>query len=74
MLEYPGLSREEIFESLDRFYRAYYLRPKPILRILKTMLEDKDICVRRLREGWEFFRTLRQRHHDPASAAAGGPA
>ena len=67
-LEYPGLSKEEIFESLDRFYRQYYLRPKPILRIIKTMLEDKDVCVRRLREGYEFFSTLRQRKDDAAAA------
>jgi|YelNatPaOPRAMG01_1025707.scaffolds.fasta_scaffold01114_17 hopanoid biosynthesis associated radical SAM protein HpnJ len=60
-LQYPGISREEIYEAVDRFYRRYYLRPKPILRILKTMLEDKEVCVRRLREGWEFFRTLHQR-------------
>ena len=69
-LEYPGLSKEEIFESVDRFYRTYYLRPKPILRIIKTMLEDKDVCVRRLREGYEFFRTLNQRKKDMATAAA----
>ena len=69
-LEYPNLTKEEIFESVDRFYRAYYLRPKPILRIIKTMLEDKDVCVRRLREGWEFFSTLRQRKHDLADAKA----
>ncbi len=68
-LEYPGLSKEEIFEAVDRFYRAYYLRPKPILRIIKTMLEDKDVCVRRLREGYEFFSTLRQRKKDLAAAA-----
>ena len=67
-LEYPGLSKEEIFESVDRFYRQYYLRPKPILRIIKTMLEDKDVCVRRLREGYEFFSTLRQRKDDAAAA------
>ena len=42
-LEYPGLSKDKIFEEVDRFYRTYYLRPKPILRIIKTMLEDKDI-------------------------------
>ena len=69
-LEYPGLSKEEIFESVDRFYRQYYLRPKPILRIIKTMLEDKDVCVRRLREGWEFFRTLNQRKTDLAASRA----
>lgn len=67
-LEYPELSKEEIFEAVDRFYRAYYLRPKPILRIIKTMLEDKDICVRRLREGFEFFKSLRQRKLDLQAA------
>ena len=60
-LEYPGLSKDEIFESVERFYHRYYLRPKPILRIIKTMLEDKDVCVRRCREGFEFFKSLRQR-------------
>ena len=69
-LEYPGLTKEEIFEAVDRFYRTYYLRPKPILRIIKTMLEDKDVCVRRLREGYEFFSTLNQRKKDAAAATA----
>ncbi len=71
-LEYPGLSKEEIFEAVDRFYRAYYLRPKPILRIIKTMLEDKDVCVRRLREGYEFFKSLKQRKGD-LEASKGAP-
>lgn len=76
-LEYPGLSKDEIFEAVDRFYRAYYLRPKPILRIIKTMLEDKDVFVRRCREGYEFFKSLRQRKEDLAasrSAAASASA
>src|SRR6266700_7676279 len=69
-LEYPGLSKDKIFEEVDRFYRAYYLRPKPILRIIKTMLEDKDVFVRRCREGYEFFKSLRQRKVDLAAAQA----
>lgn len=69
-LEYPGLSKEEIYESVEKFYRRYYLRPKPILRIIKTMLEDKDVCVRRLREGYEFFSTMAQRRSDMAGASA----
>jgi hopanoid biosynthesis associated radical SAM protein HpnJ len=69
-LEYPGLSKDEIFEAVDRFYRAYYLRPKPILRIIKTMLEDKDVFVRRCREGYEFFKSLRQRKEDLAASKA----
>jgi len=70
-LAYPGASKEEIFEAVDRFYRSYYLRPKPILRIIKTMLEDKDVLVRRCREGYEFFKSLNQRKHDLAAARAG---
>jgi radical SAM superfamily enzyme YgiQ (UPF0313 family) len=60
-LNYPGLPREEIYEAVDRFYRRYFLRPRPILRILRTMLEDRDVFVRRCREGFEFFKTLRER-------------
>ena len=60
-LEYPGLSKEEIFESVERFYYRYYLRPKPILRIIRTMMQDKDVCVRRLREGYEFFKGMAER-------------
>jgi len=71
-LEYPEATKDEIFEAVDRFYRAYYLRPKPILRIIKTMLEDKDVCVRRLREGYEFFKSMAQRRSalEAAKAAA----
>jgi hypothetical protein len=69
-LEYPGLSKDKIFEEVDRFYRAYYLRPKPILRIIKTMLEDKDVLVRRCREGYEFFKSLSQRKQDLAASKA----
>ena len=61
VLQYPGLPREAIFEAVDRFYRSYFLRPRPILRILKTMLEDQDVFMRRCREGLEFFKTLNQR-------------
>jgi len=37
---------------------------------VKTMLEDKDVCVRRLREGYEFFKTMSQRRKDMAGATA----
>ena len=69
-LEYPGLSKEEIFESVERVYHRSYLRPKPILRIIKTMLEDKEVCVRRLREGYEFFKSMAQRRSDLEAAKA----
>jgi hypothetical protein len=55
------LDKAEIYEAVERFYHRWYFRPRPILRILRTMLEDKTVCVRRVREGYEFFRSLRQR-------------
>ena len=72
-LEYPGLTKEEIYESVERFYSRYFFRPKPILRIIKTMLQDKDVFVRRVREGFEFFRTMSQRRQEIASGAGATP-
>jgi radical SAM superfamily enzyme YgiQ (UPF0313 family) len=63
-LQYPDVTREEIYDALDRFYREYYFRPGPLLRILRSMLADKDIFVRRCREGFEFFRSLRMRRKE----------
>jgi hopanoid biosynthesis associated radical SAM protein HpnJ len=68
-LEYPGLSKDKIAEEVDRFYHGFYMRPKPIMRIIKTMLEDKDVLVRRSREGFEFFKNLAQRKADRAARA-----
>ncbi len=60
-LEYDGLPREEIFAAVEKFYRAYYFRPRPIARIVGTMLTDWKVMKRRLREGAEFLRFLRLR-------------
>jgi hopanoid biosynthesis associated radical SAM protein HpnJ len=60
-LEYNSLPREEIFAAVEKFYRAYYFRPRPIARIVKTMLTDWQVMKRRLREGAEFLRFLRLR-------------
>jgi len=64
-LQYPDLSSDEIFAAVEEFYSRYYFRPRPILRMLKTMMEDRDVCVRRLREGVEFFSTMAQRRNHP---------
>jgi hopanoid biosynthesis associated radical SAM protein HpnJ len=61
VISYKGLSREEIFEAVERFYRRFYLRPRPILRILKDMLQDRDEFKRRIREGKEFFTFMTKR-------------
>lgn len=69
-LQYPGLGRREVFDAVDEFYRKFYFRPKPILRIVKEMVKDPDVRRRRLREGKEFFHYLRERRkvaHEPAA-------
>ena len=60
-LGYDGLSREEIFRYVERFYKEFYFRPKPIARMLWEMLGDATVMKRRLREGAEFFQFLRRR-------------
>jgi hypothetical protein len=55
-------------EALEHFYKAFYLRPRPILRIMKDMLKDRKVMVRRLREAREFFSFFAQRREPAASA------
>jgi hopanoid biosynthesis associated radical SAM protein HpnJ len=66
-LEYEGLSREEIFSWVERFYKGYYFRPRPIVRMLGDMISDFDVMKRRLREGIEFLKFLRLRANESAS-------
>ncbi len=60
-LSYPGLSHTEIFDSVESFYRSFYFRPGKIAQILGEMARSPDVMKRRLREGVEFFRFLRDR-------------
>ncbi|TFW24718.1 hopanoid biosynthesis associated radical SAM protein HpnJ [Duganella callida] len=58
-LSYPHLSREEIYHSVELFYKRFYFRPTKIWEIVREMLGSWDMMKRRLREGVEFFRFLR---------------
>ncbi|MGH7318198.1 MAG: hopanoid biosynthesis associated radical SAM protein HpnJ [Candidatus Rokuibacteriota bacterium] len=60
-LNYPGLSQTEIFRSVEEFYRRFYFRPRKIVSMVGGMLRDPVVMRRRLREGVEFFRFLRER-------------
>ena len=66
---YDELSSAEMHAALERFYRAYYLRPRPILRIVRDMVRDREVMVRRLREAREFFSFMAQRRQPPATPA-----
>lgn len=54
-IAYEGLTQREIFDAVETLYNTFYFRPKPIMRILRIMLTDKELCLRRLREAKEFF-------------------
>jgi hopanoid biosynthesis associated radical SAM protein HpnJ len=58
-LSYPHLSKEDIFHSVERFYKRFYFRPSKIWEIVSEMLGSWEMTKRRLREGVEFFRFLR---------------
>jgi radical SAM superfamily enzyme YgiQ (UPF0313 family) len=58
---YPHLSREEIYESVEVFYKRFYFRPSKIWEIVREMLMSWDMMKRRLQEGVQFFRYLRAR-------------
>ena len=64
-LNYPHLSHTEIFQSVDDFYKRFYFRAPKIASIVGEMIMSPDMMKRRLREGLEFFRFLRERR-EPA--------
>ncbi|MBV9530115.1 MAG: hopanoid biosynthesis associated radical SAM protein HpnJ [Bradyrhizobium sp.] len=60
-LNYPHLSHTEIFRSVADFYRRFYFRAPKIASIVGEMVRSPEMMKRRLREGVEFFKFLRQR-------------
>jgi Radical SAM superfamily len=40
-IQYPGLSRAEIVDAVERFYDRYYFRPRIIFRIVRRALFKK---------------------------------
>src|SRR5216683_2310867 len=65
-LHYPHLSHSEIFHSVEAFYRRFYFRAPKIASIVSEMARSPQMMKRRLREGIEFFRFLRERREKPA--------
>ena len=60
-LEYAHLSHQEIFHSVETFYRQFYFQAPKIASICGEMIRSPEMMRRRLREGVEFFRFLRER-------------
>ena len=61
-LHYPHLKHTEIFDSVESFYKRFYFRAPKIASIVGEMVTSPQMMKRRLREGVEFFRFLRERN------------
>ncbi len=60
-LHYPHLSHDEIFHSVEAFYKRFYFRAGKIASIVNEMVRSPQMMKRRLREGVEFYQFLRAR-------------
>ncbi len=68
-LQYPHLSGADIEDAVEQMYRRFYFRPGAIIPIVKEMLGDPQMLVRRLREGREFLSYLKERHNRTVARA-----
>ena len=58
VLSYPHLSKDEIFDAVEVFYKKFYFRPGKMAQLTVDMFRDVDVMKRQLREGREFFKFL----------------
>jgi radical SAM superfamily enzyme YgiQ (UPF0313 family) len=68
-VSYPEISADEIFKSVESFYRRYYFRPKYIWKSIKKMATSREEAKRLLGEGVQFIGSMRQRR----KISGGGP-
>jgi hopanoid biosynthesis associated radical SAM protein HpnJ len=66
-ITYPGLSNDEIYDAVERFYRSFYFRPRYIFKAVRKMATSTDECKRLLKEGAQFLSTMRQRRVQAAA-------
>lgn len=72
-MQYPDLSRKLVFDSVEQFYKEFYFRPRPIMRMLREMARDSHQRRRRLQEGRDFFKFMAQRKRTATAEKAGTP-
>jgi len=66
-LDYPHLTRTEILDSLDTFYKRFYFRAGKIAEMSSELLRRPQTVGRRLREGNEFVHFLGRRTRTSAA-------
>src|ERR1044072_2297747 len=61
VIQYPGLSREEIVQSVEHFYDRYYFRPRIIFRIVRKAVFNSHERRRLYKEAKEFLQLRAKR-------------
>jgi hopanoid biosynthesis associated radical SAM protein HpnJ len=61
VVNYPGLSNQEIFDAVELFYKKFYFRPKYILRSVWQMIINAETRRKLLKEGAQYFEYMRKR-------------
>ncbi|HJV65075.1 MAG TPA: hopanoid biosynthesis associated radical SAM protein HpnJ [Geomonas sp.] len=61
VINYPGLSNQEIFDAVEMFYKKFYFRPRYILRSIFRMIVDSETRKRLLKEGAQYFEYMKKR-------------
>jgi hopanoid biosynthesis associated radical SAM protein HpnJ len=60
-VQYPGATAPEIYDGVERFYKRFYFRPGPIVRILKKTLTRKGEAKRVFNEAVSFLKFMTKR-------------
>lgn len=68
-VSYPGLPAEQIFRSVETFYRRYYFSRRYLWRSLKRMASDPREAARMLAEGRQFLGAMWKRRRIAGHAA-----
>ena len=71
-LSYPHLSHEEIFDSVEEFYRKFFFRPRKIAGMLGEMFSDWNTMKVRLGEARHFFGYLNARENRASDGTENG--
>jgi hopanoid biosynthesis associated radical SAM protein HpnJ len=70
VIQYPGLSREEIVQAVEHFYDRYYFRPRIVFRIVRGAVFNSRERKRLYKEAREFLQ-LRSKRKQFVTAQAG---
>lgn len=61
VLNYPGITSQEIFMGVEKFYKRFYYRPKYVVKVLYNAFKSLDELKKIYREAREFYGFMAKR-------------